>query len=164
MKKLISLAALAALSAGVSACRPPRSGDTLAESIRSYNEGVRWERFANAAVHVPPKERSQFLDDYDARAKDLRITEYDLVRVEQKTDTEAEVQVKIGWYLDSEGKLRETHAKQTWERHGKTWWIIDESRLRGFEMPGLREAAETASQAAVREEPSPSPDQSPSQQ
>jgi hypothetical protein len=152
MKKLLLIAALAAC---LPACHPPRSGDTLAESIRSYNEGVRWERFANAAVHVPPKERAQFLDDSDARAKDLRITEYDLVRVEQKNDTEAEVQVKIGWYLDSEGKLRETHSKQSWERHGKTWWIIDEARLRGYEMPGLREPS-GAAQAAVREAPSPS--------
>jgi hypothetical protein len=149
MKKLLLLATLAA----VSACHPPRSGDTLAESVREYNEGVRWERFANAAVHVPPTERAQFLDDSDARAKDLRITEYDLVRVEQKNDTEAEVQVKIGWYLDSEGKLRETHSKQSWERHGKTWWIIDEARQRGYEMPGLREAP-GASQASMREAPS----------
>jgi hypothetical protein len=168
MKKLISLAGLAALTslaslAPLAGCHPPRSGDTLAESVRTYNEGVRWERFANAAVHVPPKERAQFLDDSDARAKDMRITEYDLVRVEQKNDTEAEVQVKIGWYLDSEGKLRETHSKQTWERHGKTWWIIDESRLRGYEMPGLRETSES-SQAAVREAPSQSPDPGSSQQ
>jgi len=153
MKKLITVASLAVATASLSACRPPRSGDTLAESIRSYNEGVRWERFDNAAVHVPPKERPQFLDDSDARAKDLRITEYDLVRVEQKNDSEAEVQVKIAWYLDSEGKLRETHAKQSWERHGKTWWIIDESRLRGYEMPGLRET-EGSRPEPVREAPS----------
>jgi hypothetical protein len=163
MKKLITVASLAVATAGLAACRAPRSGDTLAESIRSYNDGVRWERFDNAAIHVPPKERPQFLDDSDARAKDLRITEYDLVRVEQKSDSEAEVQVKIAWYLDSEGKLRETHSKQTWERHGKTWWIIDESRLRGYEMPGLRETP-GARQEAVREAPSPGPESETSEQ
>jgi len=157
MKKLSMVVWVASLAVGLSACRAPRSGDTLAESIRSYNEGVRWERFDNAAVHVPPKEPDPFLDDSDARAKDLRITEYDLVRVQQKNDSEAEVQVKIAWYLDSEGKLRETHSKQTWERHGKTWWIIDESRLRGYEMPGLRET-DGARTAPVREAPSQSPD------
>jgi hypothetical protein len=143
MKSMLLVVACAA------ACHPPKSGETLGESVRAYNEGVRWERFDVAAVHVPPKERSQFADDADQRAKDLRITEYDIVRVDQKAKGVAEVQIKIGWYLDSEGKLRETHTKQMWERHGKTWLIVDETRLRGQEMPGIREAAATA----AREEP-----------
>jgi hypothetical protein len=133
MKKILFVLWLAA-------CAAPKAGDTLGESVRAYNDGVRWERFSNAANHVPPKERSQFVDDADQRSKDLRITDYELVRVEQKSDRVAEVQVKVEWYLDSEGKLRETHARQTWERHGKTWWIVDETRVRGVEMPGLREA------------------------
>ena len=51
----------------------------------------------------------------------------------------AQVQIKMSWYLDSEGTLKETSAVQTWEKHGKTWWVIEEKRLRGKEMPGLRE-------------------------
>ena len=42
--------------------------------------------------------------------KDLRITEYEIVRVTQKNDKLAQVQVKMSWYLDSEGTLRETSA------------------------------------------------------
>ncbi len=145
MKSMMLVLACAA------ACHAPKSGESLADSIRAYNDGVRWERYSVAAIHVPPKERSEFLDELDARAKDLRITEYDLVRVDTKSNRTAEVQVKIGWYLDSEGTLRETHTKQTWERQGKTWLIVDETRLRGVEMPGIREPAETA----VREAPSP---------
>ena len=37
----------------------------------------------------------------------------------------------MSWYLDSEGTLRETQAMQTWERHGKTWWMVDEARRAG---------------------------------
>lgn len=121
------------------ACRPPKAGETLGESVRSYNEGIRWQRYENAAIHVPAAERAQFVDDADARSKDLKITDYEIVKVEQKSDRIASVQVKVSWYLDSEGKLRETQARQTWERHGKTWLVIDETRVRGTEMPGLRE-------------------------
>lgn len=145
MKKILLVVCLAA-------CAAPKAGDTLGESVRAYNDGVRWERFTNAALHVPPKERSQFVDDADARAKDLKITDYELVRVEQKGDKVAEVQVKMEWYLDSEGKVRETHARQTWERHGKTWWIVDETRMRGVEMPGLREAPTPDAPAPVTSE------------
>lgn len=123
----------------VAACHAPRSGETLTESVRAYNEGVRWERYAVAATHVPPEQRSDFVDEADERSKDLKITDYEVVKVEQKGDKEAKVQVKVSWYLDSVGKLNETQAVQTWERHGKTWLVVDESRLRGDEMPGLRE-------------------------
>jgi hypothetical protein len=124
----------------VLACRPPKAGETLGESVRNYNEGVRWQRFGVAAIHVPPRERTMFIDDADQRAKDLKITDYEIVQVEQKGDREARVQIKLSWYLESEGKLRETQAMQTWERHGKTWLIVDEARVRGPEMPGLPEA------------------------
>lgn len=128
------------VTVALAACTPPKSGDTLGESIRSYNEGVRWERFEVAASHIPAAERSQFVDEADQRSKDLKITDYEVVKVDLKNDKVAEVQVKLEWYKDSEGTVRETQAKQTWERHGKTWLIVDEARLRGTEMPGLREA------------------------
>lgn len=123
----------------LAACHAPKAGETLGESVRSYNDGIRWQRYDNAAVHVPPAERSQFIDDADERAKDIKITDYEIVKVDQKTDRIAQVQIKLSWYSDSEGKLRETQAMQTWERHGKTWLVIEETRVKGTEMPGLRE-------------------------
>jgi hypothetical protein len=122
----------------VGACKAPKAGDTLGESVRRYNEGVRWGRYAVAAVHVPARQRSMFVDEADERAKELKITDYEIVKVDEG-DREAKVQVKVSWYRDSEGTLRETQAVQTWERHGKTWFIVDEARVRGPEMPGLPE-------------------------
>lgn len=136
----------------IAACHSAKSGESLADSIRAYNEGVRWARYDSAAVHVPPKERSAFVDEQDQRAKDLRITDYEIVRVDQKSDKLAQVQVKMSWYLDSEGTLRETSAVQLWERHGKTWWVVEEKRLRGREMPGLREPPSPSANAEAIEE------------
>ena len=113
--------------------------ETLTESVREYNEGVRWGRYANAALHVPPADRSQFIDDWDQRSKDLRITDYEVINMVPKGDREARVTVKVEWYLDREGTVRETRAIQSWERHGKLWLMVDESRLKGDEMPGLPE-------------------------
>ena len=123
------------------ACGAPqvRTEEDLSESIRQFNEGVRWERFAVAASSIPPPQRSQFVDDMDERATDLKITDYEVVRVDPRGRTEASVHIKLSWYKASEGTVRETHALQTWERHGKAWWMVDESRLRGAEMPGLAE-------------------------
>jgi hypothetical protein len=121
----------------------PHDEPDLFESVRQFNEGVRWERFGNAAGAIPPKERSQFVDEMDQRAGDLKITDYEVVRVDPHGEREAKVQVKLSWYKASEGTLRETHAVQTWERHGKSWWMVDEIRLRGAEMPGLSERPES---------------------
>jgi hypothetical protein len=117
----------------------PKPAENLTDSVRNYNDGVRWERFAVAAIHVPPKQRAQFVDECDERANDLKITDYEVVKVDRKTSDEARVQVKLSWYKNSEGTLHETHALQTWERKGRDWLIVDEARLRGPEMPGLPE-------------------------
>lgn len=139
---LVGAIALAALGAVSSGCGAPqvRPENDLSDSIRQFNDGIRWERFANAASSLPPPQRSQFVDDMDQRASDLKITDYEVVRVDPRGPSEARVQIKLSWYKSSEGTLRETHAMQTWERHGKVWWMVDETRLRGAEMPGLSES------------------------
>jgi hypothetical protein len=126
----------------VAACGAPllRSENDLSESIRQFNDGVRWERFALAASSIPPPQRSQFVDTMDERAGDLKITDYEVVNVDARGARAARVQIKLSWYKASEGTVHETHAIQTWERHGKVWWMVDEARLRGAEMPGLAES------------------------
>ena len=151
--KALSFSVVIALGFGLAACGgPQRDSDTLKESILNYNEGVRWERFESAASSLPPKLRSEFVDEMDQRAKDLNISQYDIVRVDKPTRKVAKVHVKLAWYKDSEGTLRETHAVQTWERHGKTWWMMEETRLRGDEMPGLLDAPRSGETAEANVE------------
>ena len=102
----------------LAACMPPSTrGAALYDAARTYTEGVRWERFEAAAAVVPPAERAAFLDERDVLAKDLRITDSEITRVDQHGRT-AEVSVKHAWYKDSEGTLRETVVRQAWVRQG----------------------------------------------
>lgn len=125
--------------AGCGMIPKPNSTESLTDTVTSYNESMRWGRYEMAAAHLPPKQRSQFVDESDERGHDLKITEYDIVKVDQKGDREARVQIKMSWYRETEGTVHETHAMQTWERQGKNWLLVDESRVRGAEMPGLPE-------------------------
>jgi hypothetical protein len=136
----VSPVALAALL--VAACGAPlmRSENDLSESIRQFNDGVRWQRFSVAASSIPPPQRSEFLDTMDERSGDLKITDYEVINVDARGASAARVQIKLSWYKASENTVHETHAIQTWERHGKVWWMVDETRLRGSEMPGLAES------------------------
>lgn len=116
----------------------PRQGETLIESLRTYHEGLRWQRYTAAAGRIPPAERAAFLDEWDARSQDLKITDYEIVDLAKRGDT-AKVQVKISWYGDREGLLHDTHTTQLWRRRGKVWLLTDEVRMRGPAMPGLAE-------------------------
>lgn len=133
MRSLMLIAVLA-----IAACTPPAGGYAVADVARVYAEGVRWERFDDAAAVVPPAEQAAFLDERDQLAKDLRITNSEIVRVSEHGRT-AEVTVKHDWYKETEGTLHVTVATQRWERQGKAWRLVDEWRARGDEMPGLRE-------------------------
>ena|ERR1700690_795052 len=135
MTKSLALALVLAAACGAS----PMPSDALDETVRLYHEDLRWERFAVAANHLPAKERAAAVDEWDQRAHDLKITQADIVKVDPHGDREAKVQVKLTWYKESEGTVHETQAVQTWERHGKSWFMVDEARLRGAEMPGLPE-------------------------
>jgi hypothetical protein len=127
-----------ALAASVAACGAAARRDVFMETVQTYNDGVRWERFTAAAVAVPPAERDQFLDEREELAEDLRITEVDIVRVANHGDR-ADIQVKMSWYLDSQGTVNATWVRQRWERQGSAWRVVDERRVRGDRMPGLAE-------------------------
>ena len=133
MKRLILLLAIAACGGA------QQRADDLMDSVRGYNEGVRWNRYETAAAAVPPKERDQFIEEREDLEKELHISDYEVVRVGGAPNRTAHIEVKYTWFKDSEGIVRETRALQTWERHGKAWMIIDERRTHGPEMPGLRE-------------------------
>jgi hypothetical protein len=141
MRKTIAALALTLASLGACAGSQKTKSD-LDEQVRNYNEGVRWERFSAAAASLPPPQRASFVDEMDQRAQDLKITDYEIVKVDPRGPREARVQVKMSWYKESEGTVRETHSIQTWERRGKDWLLVDQTRLRGAEMPGLVESAD----------------------
>jgi len=133
---LISVLLFAAACGGV-----VHDTETLSESIRAYNDGVRWGRLGIAANKVPPAERADFIADMDERQEKVKFVDYDVVDVNARGSREAKVRIKMSWYAADEGTVRETHAIQTWERRGKLWFIVGEARVRGYEMPGLPEPA-----------------------
>jgi hypothetical protein len=133
--KIVAAACLVVMAACAS---QQKKTESLLEQSQRYQEGLRWQRFEDAASHVPPSQREAFLDEHDELSEDLRIDDYEVIRVKFKKDhEEARVQVKYTWHLDSEGVVKETVTDQRWERHGVNWWLADEVVKRGENMPGV---------------------------
>jgi len=127
---------------GVACFQQVRSGETLPESVRVYNEGVRWGRFSAAAGRVPPSERADFVDKREEIADDLRLTDYEVSSITSLPDGKAKVRIKYTWYLDSVGTVHETWSDQAWTHQGKVWILVSEVRARGESMPGLQDSVE----------------------
>ena len=133
MRALVGVCLLLAACGGTK-----KQTENLLETSMRFQEGLRWARFEDAAAHVPPEEREAFLDEHDELGEDLRIDDYEVIRVHFKDSHDvAMVQVKYTWHLDGEGIVKETVTDQRWELHGKVWWMSKELHKRGDDMPGI---------------------------
>jgi hypothetical protein len=145
-----ALLVLALAAAGCGAAQ--RDPEPLDQAVRVYNEGVRWQRFDDAASRLPADRRDDFLDQQDQLHDDLRISEYDVIRVRYDgKQRRARVQIKYTWYLESRGVVHETHAVQTWHRGDEIWVMRGERYLRGERMPGLKDAKAKGADGAEAE-------------
>jgi hypothetical protein len=150
--KWLAVLILAGSGAGVTGCGGgARDTDSLDQTIHVYNENVRWERYDKAAVLLPPRQRADAIDAWDQRAHDLKITDWEIIRMTPHGDGEIHAQIKLSWYKPSEEIVRVTDEIQTWHKTGRNWLLVEESRLRGDEMPGLSEPSHVHAAVPKRE-------------
>lgn len=148
---LLVLAAMAAAGCGAAQREP----EPLDQAVRVYNDGLRWERFDEAASRLPADRRDDFLDERDQLHDDLRISDYETIRVRfDGKQRRARVQVKYTWYLESRGVGLVHHAVQTWHRGDEIWVMRGERHLRGETMPGLK-GSEPEAESKPKAEPKP---------
>ena len=165
--RLLALAAVAGVAgvagvSGLGACgAAQREPEPLDQAVRLYNDGLRWQRFDEAASRLPVDRRDDFLDQRDQLHDDLRISDYDVIRVRYDgKQRRARVQVKYTWYLESRGVVHETHAVQTWHRGDEIWVLRGERHLRGEAMPGL-EGSDKETSPGAEPEPGTEPEAKP---
>ncbi len=146
----LSLAAAGLVTVALLSCGGAERREPLSTSLQVYNEGLRWQRFEDAAARIDPAERDDFLDRRDRLADELKITGYEIIRARlDDRELEAKVHVKYSWYLDSHGVLHESHVVQEWERRGPLWILVREKHLRGEPMPGMLAAEPVKDEAAA---------------
>lgn len=116
----------------LSACGAmPKSGETLMESVQTFNDGVRWERYTVAASRVDATLRAAFLQQAEADSNDVKIAEYDVLGVEGAQGDKATVAIKLKWYRESQGTVQSTQLQQRWVRSGRVWLLREQTWLKG---------------------------------
>jgi hypothetical protein len=114
------------------------SSAELVKDVRGYSNGLRWRDFPSAALRVAPRRRADFLDQREQLDADLRIADWEMIRLEyDDSNDRAEVSVEYTWLLDSRGIVHTTVTRQWWGRHGDRWLLEREVRVRGEPMPGV---------------------------
>jgi hypothetical protein len=110
--------------------------EQLLAVVKEYNDGVRWNRLEQSAIHLAPSDRRHFADRHAPLADELEVTDYDVTRVEidQKHDT-ATVVVDVQWSMKRRGLLERTVVEEKWSLHNGDWLLTRESRLRGAALP-----------------------------
>lgn len=125
-----------------------RSHD-LNYDVRAYNEGVRWAKLPQAATRILPSEREAFLDEREELEEELRIDDFEIMRLKMvgKGQDYANVQIKWTWHLDRQGIVRSTTSRQKWRRYGSRWIMLREAHVRGYEMPGIKSEPDPESES-----------------
>jgi hypothetical protein len=126
------LLALALLSSGCMAGAGYSLRDRITEAAREYNDGVRWGRLEQAALHVPSDRRERFITRHAQLEDDLEIADCEMVHLEIDGKKErGTARVEYIWSLKRRGLVEKTATEQTWVRKDGEWVVDAEVRVKG---------------------------------
>jgi len=113
--------------------------DKITQAAREYNDGVRWQKWEQAASHIAKDERTRFLERHQAYEDELEIADYELVAIDidksDKKKDKATARIDYTWTLKRQGLLQKTSTLQRWEEGSDGWVMCSEERLRGAALP-----------------------------
>ena len=129
--------ALFAVSTVIGCGGAAKKQETVSAGIRDYGDGLRWQRFEQAAARLPSDVRLEFLDNLEDSEDDLRIDDYEVSRMILKKRGLAEVSIRWFWHLETKGVVHKTTTTQLWKQSGRRWHLTSETHVKGEELPGL---------------------------
>jgi hypothetical protein len=128
-----------ALMAGLAAaCIAPtqRREEVLIREARTFNDDLRWARFDQLSLALPPEEARLFLARVRAVGDDLVLADYEVTAINFGKDSEsATVSAKFEWYSRRAAIVHSTTLEQRWELRGGRWLVMKQRRVQGDRFP-----------------------------
>jgi hypothetical protein len=125
--------------------------ENLLESLRAYNDAIRWRMSRQAMRYLRGKARATFIDTVDRRG-DVRVTHYQIQHVKLVGAKRARVVVRFNWYSELRGRMHRTVMTQHWRRKkgDDDWHLSDQRWVRGPTLPLLAVATPGAAKKRPR--------------
>lgn len=106
-------------------------GAKAQEAANDLNLNTRFGRMEMASEKVAPKARDLFFERRRGWGGRIRVADFELAGMKMKGEEDAEMFVKVAWYLVDEGDLHVTTVKQSWHDFKGDWKLVEETRTDG---------------------------------
>lgn len=118
--------------AALGGCMANRSStDKLLDAAHEHNGAVRFGRMDIALEHVSSTSKGEWLKRRSTWKNSVRIIDVELEGMQMRTNTEANVQVRVSWQHIDEADLRSTEVTQTWRSKDGPWQLVKEDCASG---------------------------------
>lgn len=115
------------LAAALGGCFANRSStDRLLDAAHEHNGAVRFGRMDIALDHVSTSAKSKWLERRAAWKNGVRIIDVELEGMQMRSNTEANVTVRVSWQRIDEADMRSTEVLQTWRVGDGPWQLATE--------------------------------------
>lgn len=101
------------------------------EAANELNVNTRFGRLELAAEKVAPKAKDAFFERRRGWGGRVRVADVELAGMKMKGENDAEMFVKVAWYLVDEGDLHTTTLRQAWHDFKGDWKLVEETRTDG---------------------------------
>jgi hypothetical protein len=116
--------------------------ESLVREARSFNDDLRWQRYEQLHLSLPPGEAALINARAQAVGDDLAMGDYEVTSISfDKGSEAATVVVRFEWYSKRDPILRTSTLEQRWEFQGGRWIVTKQRRLRGDRFPLVTEPA-----------------------
>jgi hypothetical protein len=131
-----ALLVLAIALAGCMVTPVQRREDTLVREAREFNDDIRWGRYEQLHLSLPPDEAALIVSRAAALGDDLVVGDYEVTAIKFASGSEAATaMVKFDWYSKRDSIVHSSVVEQRWEFLDGKWLMTKQRRLRGDRFP-----------------------------
>jgi hypothetical protein len=131
---------LALAVAGCMVTPVQRREDTLVREAHEFNDDIRWGRYEQLHLSMPPEEAALISSRAAALGDDLVVGDYEVTSIHFAQGSEqATTQVKFDWYSKRDSIVHSSVIEQRWEYLEGKWTVTKQRRLRGDRFPLVTE-------------------------
>ena len=113
-----------------------RREDTLVREAHEFNDDLRWGRYEQLHLSLPPEDAALMSSRAAALGDDLVVGDYEVTSIKFGAGSEAATaMVKFDWYSKRDSILHSSVIEQRWEFLEGKWTMTKQRRLRGDRFP-----------------------------